>query len=207
MTIFLTNRSDKTKKIYLEKGRVFEIASPNSSHYQSIMLTEGEGWIDVPPGRTIRKQVKGVCLNKNLKYPDLDSKIQVTPYVGDNELIQADGDQKKVHDITEFPKDNIAVITAKGYSNSNKDGKDKDREEAFQNAVGNAAKESGFRFSSETVLRNLKILQTRQKIDIEEKTIKLNRVIHEEYNDKTGEYLFIGEFEVRSKPSKPKLRF
>ncbi len=207
MTIFLTNKSDKAKRIFLEKGRVFEITNPNSSHYQSIMLTEGEGWIEIPPGRTIRKNVKGICLNKSLKYPETDAKVQVTPYVGNDVLLQAKDSQDRIHSITEFPRDNVSVVTSKGYSDSKKNGRNRDREEAFRNAVENAAKESGFRFSSATVLKNLKILKTSQKLDVEEKSIKLLKVIHEEYNEKKGEYLYIGEFEVRSKPSKPRLRY
>ena len=44
-----------------------------------------------------------------------------------------------------------------------------------------------------------------QKINVEEKSIKLARIIHEDYDEDSGQYLFIGEFEVRSKPSLPQI--
>lgn len=206
MTIYIKNKSDQWKRIFLEKGRILEIAKINSSHIQSIILTGGEGWIAVPPGETVQRNISGICLQKGLKFPNQATEIIVIPFTGSAELIAAGSDQESIHKITEFPRDNISVIVSKGYSDDNKDGRAADKEEAFKAAVENAARESGFTFSSETILENLRLIQTNQRIKVEEKSIKLLKVVHEEYNDETGEYLYIGEFEVRSKPSRPELK-
>ncbi|GAG81142.1 unnamed protein product, partial [marine sediment metagenome] len=76
-----------------------------------------------------------------------------------------------VHKLTEFPMENVAIITAKGYSDSHKDGVAVDQEEAFKDAVENAARESGFTFTSETILSNLKLIKTQQKISIPERRL------------------------------------
>jgi len=205
MTIIIANKSDETKRLYLEKGRILEIARVNSTHFQSVIITEGDGLIEIPPGQTIRRQIRGICLHEGLKFPPVGERIVLTPFTGNEQLIEAGANQEAVHKLTEFPMENVAIITAKGYSDSHKDGRVIDQGEAFKAAVENAARESGFTFTSETILSNLKLIKTKQKISVEEKSIKLNRVIHEEYNEKTGEYLYIGEFEVRSKPSKPQI--
>lgn len=202
MTIFLTNHSDKVKTIMLEKGRVFEINSKGQSHYQSIVLTQGYGLIEIQPGEIVKKEISGVCLNKGLKYPDNDTKLQITPFIGDSDIIQAGADQQRVHQITNYPKDNVMVVTAKGYSDNKKNGRAEDREEAFKNAVENAAKETGVTFSSKTILNNFKLIEASQQMTIDEKSVKLNKIVHEEYNSENGEYLFIGEFEIKTKPSK-----
>jgi len=206
MSVQITNKSDQTKQLYLEKGRILEIAHINSTHYQSIIITDGDGWIDVPPRSTIRRQIKGVCLHKGLKFPAQGEQIVLTPLIGNAELITAGDNQEEVHAITGFPRENIQMIVAKGYSDAEKNGRDQDREEAFKNAVENASRESGFTFSSETLLENLRLLRTNQRITMEKKSIRLNKVVHEDYNSSTGEYLYIGEFEVRSRPSRPELK-
>lgn len=205
MTVFITNKSGESKRLFLEKGRILEIAKINSSHFQSIIITEGDGWVTIPANQTVRRQIRGICLHDGLQFPQTGERIVLTPFVGDEELIQAGNDQEAVHRLTAFPKDNVMIITAKGYSDATKDGREKDKDEAFQAAVENAARESGFIFSSETILESMNLIRTRQQIRTEEKSIKLNRVIHEEYDEEKGEYLYIGEFEVRSKPSRPEI--
>jgi len=205
MTVVITNNSDEAKRLYLEKGRILEISRVNSTHFQSVIITEGEGWIEIPPRQTVQRQIRGVCLHEGLKFPPIGERIVLTPFTGNEQLIAAGSNQEAVHKLTEFPRENVAIVTAKGYSDSHKDGKAIDQEEAFKAAVENAARESGFTFTSETILSNLKLIKTLQKISVEEKSIKLNRVIHEDYDEKTGEYLYIGEFEVRSMPSKPQI--
>ncbi|MCH7782601.1 hypothetical protein IID62_05990 [candidate division KSB1 bacterium] len=206
MTIYITNKSDKTKELFLEKGRILELAEVNSTHIQSIIITSGDGLISIPPGQTVQRRITGICLNKGLRFPSVGREIVLTPFTGNEQLIQAGREQEAVHKITEFPLDNVALIIAKGYSDNKKDGRAKDMDEAFKAAVENAARESGFTFTSESILNNLKLIQTMQKLRVEEKSIKLNKVVHEEYNEDTGEYLYIGEFEVRSKPSKPEIQ-
>lgn len=202
MTLFLTNHSDKVKKVYLEKGRVFEINAKGQSHFQSIILTQGYGVIEIQPGELVKKEVAGVCLNKGLKYPEYDTKLQITPFVGDADIIEAGNDQGRVHNITNYPKENVMVVTAKGYSDNINNGRADDREEAFKNAVENAAKETGVTFSSKTILNNFKLIEASQQMTIDEKSVKLNKIVHEEYNADNGEYLFIGEFEIKTKPSR-----
>ncbi|MFC1555298.1 hypothetical protein ACFL7D_11755 [candidate division KSB1 bacterium] len=205
MTVYISNKSDVEKRFFLEKGRILEIARINSSHFQSIIITDGDGWITIPAGETIKRKIKGVCLNDGLKFPPEEEKIVLTPFVGNQTLIDAGDDQEKVSKITEFPLENVSIVTGKGYSDPNNDGIVIDKDEAFRNAVENASRESGFIFSSQTILENLKMIQTKQKIQVEEKSIKLLKIIHEEYDEKTGQYLYIGEFEVRSKPSAPQI--
>jgi len=200
MTVFITNKSGETKRLYLEKGRILEIARLHSSDFQSVIITEGGGWVSIPPGRTIQRQIKGICLQKGLRFPRESARIVITPFSGSEELIAAGNNQEAVHKIVEFPRDNVSVIVAKGYSDTHKDGRAADYEEAFKAAVENASRESGFTFTSETILENLQLIRTKQRINVKEKSIKLLRIIHEEYNEKTGEFLYIGEFEVRSKP-------
>jgi len=206
MTISITNKSDKTKELFLEKGRILELAELSSTHLQSILITSGDGLISIPPGQTIQRRITGVCLNKGLRFPAVGREIVLTPFTGNEQLIKANGDQQVVHKITEFPLDNVALIIGKGYSDNNNDGRAKDMDEAFKAAVENAARESGFTFTSESVLNNLKLIQTMQKLTVEEKSIKLIKIVHEEYNEDSGEYLYIGEFEVRSKPSRPEIQ-
>ncbi|MFC1557329.1 hypothetical protein ACFL6I_17540 [candidate division KSB1 bacterium] len=203
ITISIVNKSDQPKRLYLEKGRILETARIDANYYQSILITEGDGWIDIPPNSAIRRRISGICLHKGLKFPEIGTEIVLTPFIGNAELRVAGSDQAEVHRLTDFPRENIQMIIARGYSNAQKDGRDIDREEAFKNAVETAARESGFLFSSETILENLNILTTDQRITMDEKSIRLNEVVHEEYNEETGEYLYIGEFEVRSKPSRP----
>jgi len=205
MTVVVTNKSNEWKRLNLEKGRILEIANINSSHFQSIIITSGDGLIEIPPGRTIEKVVRGVCLNEGLRFPPAGEEIIFTPFTGSQTLIDAGAEQGAAHRITKSPKDNFVLIAARGYSDSRKDGRARDYDEAFKSAVENAARESGFTFTSETILNNLNLIKTMQKINVEEKSIKLARIIHEDYDEDSGQYLFIGEFEVRSKPSLPQI--
>lgn len=205
MTVYITNSSDRPKQVYLEKGRILEVAQIGSNYMQSVIITSGDGMIVVPPGQTVERKIEGVCLNEGLKFPSVGEEIILTPFTGNERLKEAGAYQDAVHQITEFPLDNIAMIIAKGYSDGKKDGRAKDFDEAFKAAVENAARESGFTFASESILNNLKLIKTMQRISVKEKSIKLSKVVHEEYNEETGEYLYIGEFEVRSKPSKPEI--
>lgn len=197
MTVVITNKSNEWKRLNLEKGRILEIANVNSSHFQSVIITSGDGLIEVQPGRTIEKVVRGVCLNKGLRFPPAGEEIVLTPFTGSQALLDVGADQGAVHRITEFPKDNFVLITARGFSDNRKDGRERDYDEAFKSAVENAARESGFTLTSETILNNLNLIKTMQRVNVEEKSIKLARVIHEDYDENTGQYLFIGEFEVR----------
>ncbi len=206
MSVHIRNKSAETKRLYLEKGRILEIARLNTDYFQSVIITDGDGWVEIPPGTTVIHDISGICLNEGLKFPASGEQIIFTPFIGNPELVTAGSDQEEVHRITDFPRDNIQIIVAKGYSDSEKNGIETDREEAFKDAVDTAARESGFVFSSETVLENLRLLRTDQRIKVENKSIRLNKVIHEDYNEDTGEYLYIGEFEVRSKPSRPELK-
>lgn len=206
MTITVTNNSDQPKRVFLEKGRILETANINANHYQSIIITDGDGWIEVPPRTKVRHQIRGLCLHKGLKFPEEGGPINLTPFVANAELLSVGADQEEIHAITGFPRENVQIITGKGYSDVNRDGREKDREEAFRNAVESAARESGFLFSSETFMENMNLLKTSQKLTMEQKSIRLNKVIHEEYDSETGEYLYIGEFEVRSKPSLPEIK-
>ncbi len=205
MSVIVTNRSDEWKRLFLEKGRILEIANVNSSHLQSVIITAGDGWMEIPPGRTVEKKIEAICLNEGLSFPPVGDEVVLTPFSGSQELIAAGANQKAIHSITAFPKENFVLITAKGYSDDEIEGRATDYDEAFQSAVENAARESGFTFTSETILNNLNLIRTQQRIDVEEKSIKLVCVIHEEYNEENGQYLLIGEFEVRSKPSSPQL--
>ncbi|MFC1477739.1 hypothetical protein ACFL6L_04665 [candidate division KSB1 bacterium] len=206
LTIHITNSSDQAKRLFLEKGRILEIAQVNADYFQSVIITEGNGWIEIPPRSSIQKVIKGICLQKGLKFPPEGARIMLTPFMGNTEYVMVENDQEEVHKIALMPQDNIQMIIAKGYSDSNKDGREQDREEAFQSAVENASRESGLTFSSETILENLKLIQTKQRVTVKEKAIRLNSIVHEEYDERTGEYLFIGEFEVRSKPSRPEIK-
>lgn len=206
ITITITNNSDIPKRIFLEKGRILETAKINADHYQSIIITEGEGWIEIPPQSRVQRQIKGLCLHKGLKFPEEGGRINLTPFIANAELLSAGTDQNEIHAITGYPRENVQIITGKGYSDANKDGREVDREEAFKNAVEDAARKSGFLFSSETFMENMNLLKTRQRLTMEEKSIRLNNMIHEEYDAETGEYLYIGEFEVRSKPSVPEIK-
>ena len=100
----------------------------------------------------------------------------------------------------------MKIIIGKGYSDDKKDGRMADRDEAIWNAMENASIQAGIRFESESILKDIKLIKDFRKLSVEEKSVKLTKVIHEDYNNKTGEYLFIGEFEVVSKPPKPELK-
>ncbi len=161
--------------------------------------------MEIPSGRTVEKKIEGIYLSEGLSFPPVREEVVLTPFSGSSELIAAGADQKAIHSITAFPKDNFVLIIAKGYSDDETEERAADYDEAFQSAVENAARESGFTFTSETILNNLNLIKTQQRIDVEEKSIKLVRMIHEEYNEENGRYLLIGEFEVRSKPPLPQL--
>ena len=54
-------------------------------------------------------------------------------------------------------------------------------------------------------MKNISKIKDFRKLAVKEKSVRLIKVIHEEYKDKTGEYLFIGEFEVTAKPPTPEI--
>ncbi|MFC1563057.1 hypothetical protein ACFL4Z_03300 [candidate division KSB1 bacterium] len=203
MTITFKNNSDNWKKLNLEKGRIFEIAKIDASHYQSIIITSGDGIIIIPPQETVERTISGICLHKGLKFPPEGCIVNFTPFVGDSELITTD--QKKVHSLTEEPIENVMIVIGKGYSDDKKNGRMADRDEAIWNAMENASIQAGISFESESILKDINLIKDFRKLSVKEKSVQLNKVIHEDYNDKTGEYLFIGEFKVTSKAPKPEL--
>ena len=78
-----------------------------------------------------------------------------------------------------------------------------DRDEAVRNAMENATMQAGIDFESETIMKNISKIKDFRKLTVKEKSVRLIKIIHEEYKSKIGEYLFIGEFEVTSQPPKP----
>ena len=205
LTITFKNNSDSWKKINLEKGRILEIAELDASHYQSIIITSGEGTVLIPPKKTIEKVVTGMCLHKGLSFPPEGCVVNFTPFVGNSELIT--DDQKKIHSLTEKPTPIVKNIIAKGYSNEKKNGRMADRDEAIRNAMENASVQAGISFESETILKNINRIKDFRKLTVKEKSVLLKKIIHEEYNKNTGEYLFIAEFEVTAQAPEPELLF
>ena len=205
MILRIKNKSDEWLKFFLKKGRILELAKIESSYYQSIIITEGEGLVLVPPKETIERKIKGICLHKGLKFPPVGARISFTPFVGSKELIKAGNDQKKVHKITDKPLPSIMRVIAKGYSDNKKDGIQKDKKEAFMDAINNAARQSGIIFKSEAIKSRFRLFNYTKSITISEKTIRLLKTIHEEYNGRKGQYLFIGEFEIKIPPPIPEV--
>lgn len=203
MTITFENQSDNWKRIKLEKGRILELAEVDASEYQSIVITEGDGVVLIPPQETVERRIKGMCLHKGLKFPKAGRTVTFTPFVGNDELIT--DDQKKIHSLTEHPAPIKKVIIAKGYSDDKKNGKMTDRDEAVRNAMENATMQAGIDFESETIMKNISKIKDFRKLAVKEKSVRLTKIIHEEYKSKTGEYLFIGEFEVTSQPPEPEI--
>jgi len=203
LTITFKNNSNNWKKINLEKGRILEIAKVDASYYQSIIITSGDGFVIIPPNQTVEKTIKGICLHKGLKFPPEGCTVNFSPFIGDSELITTD--QKKIHSLTEEPADNVKIVIAKGYSDEKKNGRMADRDEAIRNAMENASVQAGISFESETILKNINLIKDFRRLTVKEKSVGLKNVIHEEYKENTGEYLFIGEFEVISKSPKPEL--
>jgi hypothetical protein len=201
----ITNKSNKYQKLFLKKGRILEIAKIGETDYQSIIITEGDGLIMIPPKTTIKRVIKGICLHKGLKFPVKNVKLQFTPFVGSDALIKAGSDQKEVHRITAFPRNSRRTVIGKGYSNSEKDGKNRDRQEAIQSAITDAARKAGISFESKALLENFRLLKDLKRIEIGKRNIFMKKTIHEEYDEKKVEYLFIGEFEVESEPPLPEV--
>jgi len=203
ITLTITNKSSEWQKLFLKKGRILEIAGVDATNYQSIIITEGDGLILIPPKSTVKRIIKGICLHKGLKFAEKNAEIRFTPFTGNKELIEAGSNQKNVHKIVAFPRHNIVTVTGKGYSDSEKDGRSKDREEAIRNAMEDAARKSGIEFESEAILDNFKIVKDTKKFEVGKRSIFLKKIIHEEYNEKKGEYLFIGEFDIYCEPPVP----
>ncbi len=201
MTITFKNNSSSWKRLNLEKGRILEIAELDASHYQSIIITSGEGVVIIPPNETVEKTIMGICLHKGLKFPAEGTVVNFTPFVGNAELVSTD--QKKVHSLTSEPADSEIIVIGKGYSDDKKNGRMADRDEAIWNAMENASIQTGIEFESELILKNINLIKDFRKLSVKEKSVRLRKVIHEQYNEKTGEFLFIGEFEVISKAPKP----
>ncbi len=203
LTLIMRNKSDSWKRLMLKKGRILEMAGIDESEYQSIILYEGEGLVLIPPHQTIRRKVRGLCMHKGLKFPPEGVKVAFTPFVAKEELLGRS--QAEVHEIAATPSPGIDYIIVKGYSDGEKDGLEKDRDEAFQDAVTQAARQGGMDIANETILENLALIRNYQKIRMQQRSVKLRRIIHEEYNREQGEYLFIGEFEVQMPAPEPVL--
>ena len=205
LAITFKNNSDSWKEVNLEKGRILEIAELDASYYQSIIIISGEGTVLIPPHKTVKKVVTGMCLHKGLKFPPEGRTVNFTPFVGNSELIS--DNQKEIHSLTEKPTPIVKNIIAKGYSDDKKNGRMADRDEAIRNAMENASVQAGISFESETLLKNIDRVKDFRKLAVKEKSVRLKKIIHEEYNDKSGEYLFIAEFEVTSPAPKPELQY
>ena len=205
ITLTITNKSNEYQKLFLKKGRILEIAKIDATDYQSIIITEGDGLIIIPPRTTITRVVKGICLHKGLKFPDKKAKIQFTPFIGSDELVSANNNQKKIHNIVSYPKRSRVTLIGKGYSDEKKNGKAKDREEAIANAIQDAARQSGVTYESEAIMDNFRLVKDFKRIEIGSRTVYLKKTIHEEYDTKKGEYLFIGEFEVEYDAPSPEV--
>ena len=197
MTISVENKSNNWKRYFLKKGRILEIASIDISHFQSIIITEGDGLILIPPLRTMKRTIKGICLHKGLNFPSEGDALKLTPFVVQEELIGAD--QETVHALIDLPSENIKLIIGRGYSDAVNNGRQLDREEAFKNAVFNVCRQVDVAFESKASLKNLSLAQNIRKITLGDFSISLKRNIHEDYNEEIGEYLFISEFEVIKK--------
>ncbi len=204
-TLVVENKSDKWYRFELVKGRILEIAQIDASEYQSIIITEGDGVIEVPPHYTLRHKVKGLCMHKGLAFPPQGSLVKLTPFTGDNTLVNALPDQKEVHRIAAEASDNIELIIGKGYSDKKKNSREQDRFEAISGAVNNAAGKAGVGLETVSELAKMRMIQKIEKIKVKDQTMSLHKIVHEEYDDQKGEFLFIGEFEIRSKPPKPVL--
>jgi len=205
LTLKIKNNSGEWLKYVLKKGRILELARIESSYYQSIIITEGEGLILVPPYETVERKIKGTCLHKGMSFPEIGEEIHFTPFIGSEELISAGNDQTKVHQISSKPLASRVKVIAKGYSDKKKNGLKEDKDEAFLAAVFDAASQCGIDFQSKSISSQLKMLEYKNTVTITEKTIKFLKVIHEEYDEKEGKYFFIGEFEVKFPPSAPQV--
>jgi len=203
LTITFKNNSNNWKKLYLEKGRILEIAKVDASYYQSIIITSGDGIVIIPPNSTVKRVIKGKCLHKGLKFPPEGCTVNFTPFVGNPELISAN--QRKIHSLTDEPANNVKIVVAKGYSDERKNGRMADRDEAIRNAFENASMQGGISFESDKVFNNIDLIKDFKRLSVKEKSVRLKKIIHEEYNEKNGEYLFIGEFEVVSRAPVPEI--
>lgn len=203
MTVTIKNKSDNWKKFFLKKGRIIEIAKVDASHYQNIILTEGDGLILIPPLQTVKQTIKGICLQEGLNLPPKNAVMKLTPFVLQEEWI--DKDQKTMYTIMENPLDNSSSLIGKGYSDAIKNERQQDREEAFQSAVLDVSRQIGIIFESKSVFQDLSLVHGLHTVTIDEQSITLNRIIHEEYNEDTGEYFFIGEFTISKKAPLPRL--
>ena len=184
LVLVLRNKGNSWKRLMLTKGRVLELAGIDKSHYQSIILSEGDGLVLIPPHQTVQRRVKGLCMHKGLAFPPEGVPVSFTPFTAKEELI--DKSQAEVHRVAASPAPNMTRIIAKGFSNEKKDGQEIDRDEAFRNAVENAAREGGMEITSETVLRNLNLIRNYQRIRIKQHSVKLGKIVHEEYDNESG---------------------
>jgi len=207
LTLVIKNKSDEWLKYVLKKGRILELAQIESSFYQSIIITEGEGLILVPPFETVERKIKGVCLHKGLHFAKVGNKINFTPFVGSQQLIEAGDNQKKVHEITNKPSPTIIKVMGKGYSDEEKNNVQIDRKEAFVDAVTDAALQAGVEMKPDQVRSKLNILESSKSAVIDNKTIKVLRIIHEDYETDSGQYLFIAEFEFIIPPPEPEIYY
>ena len=203
LTLILRNKSDSWKRLTLEKGRILEMAGIDQSEYQSIIIYEGEGLVLIPPHETIRRKIRGLCMHKGLKFPPEGIKVAFSPFIAKGELL--DKSQAEVHEIAATPSPSIAHSIVKGYSDARKNGLERDRDEAFQDAITQAARQGGMDIASETIMENLSVIRNYQRIRIHQRSVRLRKIIHEEYNKDSGQYLFIGEFEVQMPAPDPVL--
>lgn len=201
LTLVIRNKSDSWKRLILEKGRILEMAGIDQSEYQSIVLYEGEGLVLVPPNQTVRRKVRGLCMHKGLKFPPEGVNVAFTPFIAREEMLGKS--QTELHEIAATPAPGISHVIVKGYSDGVKNGIERDRDEAFQDAVTQAARQGGMDITSETILENLSLIRNYQRIRVQQRSVKLRKIIHEEYRSDTGQYLFIGEFEVQTPAPEP----